>query len=177
MKRHDVHTLKIYRHDPENSGSINCNMIRILLEDRRGDLEVGTSGGGSNHHDRNNNFDPLGNATPARCKSDSFCPNCQVYNNVRVLCEGSQGYLWKGFLGGGMDRLDPRKGSFTHFSHDPKNSRSLGHDAVPAVTENHRQNLCVGTNAGGLNFSEAMRQPGIFWLVLNQGPPGRGWLS
>src|SRR5678816_3953460 len=48
LNRYDGYTFKIYKHDPEDPGSISHNSILAITEDRDGYLWVGTWGGGLN---------------------------------------------------------------------------------------------------------------------------------
>jgi ligand-binding sensor domain-containing protein len=58
----------------------------------------------------------------------------------------SSNMIWIGTSG--LDRYDPATGTFTHFTHDPKNSYSIASDIVMALLEDHSGNLWVGTDAG-----------------------------
>ena len=70
--------------------------------------------------------------------------------NVRQIAEDSHGNIWIGTFFG-LNRLDPRTGSFTVYSHTD-NPRSLSHQSVfPLVRDNHGT-MWLGTYYGGVNF-------------------------
>ncbi len=61
----------------------------------------------------------------------------------------SSGFLWIGFYnGGGLDRLDPATGIFTHYRHHTNDLGSLANDTVSALLVDHFGNLWVGTDRG-----------------------------
>jgi serine phosphatase RsbU (regulator of sigma subunit)/streptogramin lyase len=61
------------------------------------------------------------------------------------------GALWIATNGGGVDRLDPRTGRFTHYRHDPGNPDSLAHDELRSVSQDRSGALWFGTFGGGLD--------------------------
>ncbi|NGP75613.1 GHKL domain-containing protein [Balneolaceae bacterium YR4-1] len=69
---------------------------------------------------------------------------------VESLYADSDGYLWIGTFGGGLNKLDPVTDTFTHFTHDAENPTSLSQDTVTVMLEDSRGTLWIGTH-GGLN--------------------------
>src|SRR5438309_8136351 len=67
---------------------------------------------------------------------------------AETLAVDAAGDIWIGTLGGGMDKYDPATNRFTHFRHSPSNPKSLAHDTVTAILEDHLGNLWVGTSNG-----------------------------
>ncbi len=67
--------------------------------------------------------------------------------------------MWIGLYYGGINQLVLRenqgdhreKSPFLHFQTIPNNSNSLSHNAVTAICIDHRENLWIGTDGGGLN--------------------------
>ena len=51
---------------------------------------------------------------------------------VVSIVEDRSGYLWFGTYGGGLNRYDPRTGTFAAFRHNPADPHSLSHDIVYA---------------------------------------------
>jgi signal transduction histidine kinase/ligand-binding sensor domain-containing protein len=66
------------------------------------------------------------------------------------LAFDSSGVLWIGFYGQGLDRYDPLRNTFTHYSHDENDPESLSNDVVSVVMVDHLGNVWVGTD-GGVN--------------------------
>jgi ligand-binding sensor domain-containing protein len=59
-------------------------------------------------------------------------------------------YGW-GLWNQGLDRFDPESQTFTHFPNNPDDSTSLSNNTIPALLEDSKGNLWVGTH-GGLNL-------------------------
>ena len=45
LNQYDGYRFRIYRHDPEDSGTLSENFVQTIYEDRKGRLWVGTSSG------------------------------------------------------------------------------------------------------------------------------------
>jgi signal transduction histidine kinase/streptogramin lyase len=63
--------------------------------------------------------------------------------------------LWVGTYGGGLYHLDPVRGLFTAYRHDPANPRSLSHDVIVTLYMDRSGTLWVATSGGGLNRFDA----------------------
>ena len=74
-----------------------------------------------------------------------------AYNRIQSILADRKGFIWVGTNGGGLDRLDPETGIFTHFRHDSTDSRSISNNLVSAILEDHNGKIWVGTEGGGLN--------------------------
>ena len=110
-----------------------------LLEDRAGDLWIGTTGG----------------VIRVDGESDRprliALPKVSATSNVLALAEDSNGSIWIGTFGGGLVRLDPASGEMATFRHAQDDARSLSSDDVRAIFEDDAGRLWVGT-ADGLNL-------------------------
>ncbi|OHU91835.1 MULTISPECIES: two-component regulator propeller domain-containing protein [Pseudoalteromonas] len=71
-------------------------------------------------------------------------------NSVATILFDSQGRLWAGTWGGGLNLWQGEQ-SFMHFRHDAKQADSLGSDKIQTLFESQDGTLWVGTNGGGLN--------------------------
>ena len=61
------------------------------------------------------------------------------------------GHIWIGTEGGGLDFLNKDEFgqiSFTHYSNDSANPRSLSNNIVESICKDSHNNLWVGTNNG-----------------------------
>jgi len=72
-------------------------------------------------------------------------------NKIESIHADRKGIVWVGTNGGGLDRLDPETGIFTHFRHDTSDPASISHDWISAILEDRDGNIWVGTEGGGLN--------------------------
>ncbi len=75
-------------------------------------------------------------------------PNSLGGNYPECLYTDDSGIIWIGFYGQGLDRFDPLTDTFTHYSHDPNDLKSLANDYVSAVLVDHLGNVWVGTDNG-----------------------------
>jgi len=77
-------------------------------------------------------------------------PNSLTNNNVLFLQEDSKNNLWVATDGGGLNLLDRKTGSFTHFLHDPSNKNSICGNYVLTVQEDSKENIWMGTWGDGI---------------------------
>ncbi len=143
LNRYDGYSFKVYRHDPQDPGSLAKGLILALVEDASGDLWIATEGGGLDHWRR---------------AADSFShhihdpqdPHSLAGDEVWALLDDGDGGLWIGTSDSGLDHRDPQTGRFAHWRHDQDDPRSLSDDRVRALVEDVDGRLWVGT-LGGLN--------------------------
>ena len=154
---------KHYRHDPKDSTSLNNNYIRSVLEDRNGNIWIGTDLG-------------LNRYDPATGKFKNFYqnpndPSTLSCNQVMTIYEDRKGIIWvgtgsvwKGEGGetdeGGLNKFDNITGKFTRYLHDPGNPHSLVSNKVKAIFEDSKGNFWVGTAGDGLHTMD--RTKGTF---------------
>ena len=93
LNRYDGYSFKVYKHDPDDPGSISHNSILKIEEDQDGFLWVGTWGGGLNRYDPSTE-----SFTSYRHNPDD--PSSISSDTVTTLKEDSQGNLWVGTLSG-----------------------------------------------------------------------------
>ena len=153
-------TFHNYEREPGNPSSLSQKSVQSLFSDRQGNIWVGTLRGGVNVQV------PL--AVKFNLHRQQLAPNSLSYNDIRGFCEDHAGNIWVGADGGGLNRFNREQNTFTHYRHQPGNSRSLGSDAVMSITEDSQQTLWVATFGGGLNrfypatgmFQQFLHKPG-----------------
>ncbi|ALO36352.1 hypothetical protein CMT41_17610 [Colwellia sp. MT41] len=151
LVRYDGYSLKVFKHEPNNSHSLSDNDILSLIEDSRGNLWVGTRGGGLNYFNaKTQQF------TQYRHQAGDL--NSLSHDTVYSLLEDSQGNLWVGTRGGGLNHFNPKTQQFTHYRHQTDDANSLSDDDVFSLLEDSQGNLWVGTRGGGLNYFNAKTQ-------------------
>ncbi|MDF9796461.1 signal transduction histidine kinase/DNA-binding response OmpR family regulator/streptogramin lyase [Catalinimonas alkaloidigena] len=89
--------------------------------------------------------------------NDITRPGSLSKNNVRCLYKDKSGIIWIGTNGGGVDKLNPSKKDFLHFSKN-LNSGSLSYNKIRSIFEDSRGNLWIGTEGGGVNYLAAAGQ-------------------
>jgi streptogramin lyase len=70
---------------------------------------------------------------------------------VMALLPDDTGALWVATYDGGLNRLDPKTGRFSHYVHDPADAGSLSDNRVLALCRDRDGVLWVGTFEGGLD--------------------------
>ena len=92
---------KVYRHDPQDPGSLSHNMVMSVYEDSAGTLWVATFGGGLNRLDRET-------GRFVHYRENDGLPNDMVYG---ILEEKGTGALWLS-TNQGLVRFDPQTETF-----------------------------------------------------------------
>ena len=144
LNRYDGYEFTVYKNWVTDPYSISNNYIKSIIEDRGGNIWVGTWGGGLNRFDREKNrFIPY--------KHDPKKTGSLSDDFVDCIMEDKAGGLWIGTYQGGLNRLDPGAGRFTCYTNAPNDAGSLSDNYVTTVFEDSRHRIWVGTWSGGLN--------------------------
>ena len=137
LARFDAQTFRIFRHDPNDPGSLPANDVSVLLIDRNGNLWAGGEGNGLNL------FQPRSGGF-AHWRHDSRDAAGLSGNDVMALTQTSDGAVWVGVYGGGLNRLRADGRGFEHLRH----AHGLMSDNVTALAADTRGGLWIGTDAG-----------------------------
>ena len=134
--------------DGNNTPEFKSSQIMASLEDRAGNLWLGTNGGGLIYR--------TGESFKLYTMSDGLSNNF-----VRCLVEDSAGNLWVGTEGGGLNRFrDERFDSFT-------TKEGLPDDYVHALVADPQGGLWIGTNRGLVRFKDER----LTAYTINEGLP------
>lgn len=133
-------SFKQYANEPENLRSLPKNDVRVIFEDSKKTIWVGTNGGGLCRMDRTtgtfSQFIPSNSSLNA--------------NDVRAITEDKKGNLWIGTYGGGLNYLDPKTMKFTSFLNDPKQKVFLSNRIIFSLYFDKKERLFVGSEGNGL---------------------------
>ncbi len=133
-----------FRYHPDDPASLSDDRVRAVLEDRRGNLWIGTLGGLNRYDTERGAF--------VRYRHRPGDPLSLSDDRVRAIAEDADGDLWIGTEGGGLNRLPGGAGDrFERFRHDPAERDGLSHDWVRALFTDRDGRLWIGTD-GGLNL-------------------------
>jgi signal transduction histidine kinase/AraC-like DNA-binding protein/streptogramin lyase len=72
--------------------------------------------------------------------------------SVRRILEDSDGNLWIGTLGSGIDILNPETGEFRNVMNDYITRGEISNNDILCLMEDSRGNIWIGTNGGGVNL-------------------------
>jgi len=129
----------LYQHSLIDKNTIIDNSIRAICEDSYGNLWIGTNNKGFTKFNRNKK----------ECTHYQYNPgdtlNSLINNQVRKIYCDRYGFIWIGTKGG-LDRFDPKKNLFHHYSHSIEHK--IPNNSVFWITEDHSGNLWIGTFDG-----------------------------
>ncbi|WP_157637869.1 two-component regulator propeller domain-containing protein [Flexithrix dorotheae] len=140
LNQYDGYNIKVFKHDPEISGSISSDFIKAIFEDRSGNLWIGTAGGGLSLYDRAK--DSFINYLPDEKKEEHI----HVYT-VQAFFEDEKGNLWLG-SDKGLEYFNPKTQVFKFYASDSLNQRTLKDDHVVFIGEDGKNRLWIVTQTG-----------------------------
>jgi ligand-binding sensor domain-containing protein/signal transduction histidine kinase len=111
LNRYDGNAFVVYKHNPNDPGSLSANLVMDLIEDGQGYLWIATYTGGVNK------FDPRTERS-TRYRHDPSNPNSIGADSVNSIALDRRGCLWFGTEANGLDKFDPATGRFTHYLND-----------------------------------------------------------
>ena len=111
LNRYDGNAFVVYKHNPNDPGSLSANYLQDLMEDDQGYLWIATLTGGADK------FDPRTERF-TRYRHDRSNANSISGDSVYSIARDSRGHLWFGTGDTGLDRFDPATGNFTHYLND-----------------------------------------------------------
>jgi signal transduction histidine kinase/ligand-binding sensor domain-containing protein/CheY-like chemotaxis protein/AraC-like DNA-binding protein len=140
----------------EGGIDLNSNDIYCLKVDRKGNIWVGTNGGGVNI--LNSEFKVVTRFTPAPSqKNDIELP---INGYIRDIIEDREGNFWIATHGGGLARYESTSRRFTIYN--TFNSR-LPNDKVQSLLEDNQGHILAATFGGGIGlFDKNTRQFSVF---------------
>jgi signal transduction histidine kinase/ligand-binding sensor domain-containing protein/DNA-binding response OmpR family regulator len=129
-----------FAYDSRQPGSLPANDVRVIFEDSRKMIWVGTNGGGLARLDR------------ITGKCEHFIPsNSSINSNdVRAITEDKKGNLWIGTYGGGLNYLNMQTMQFTQFFNSPKVPHHLSNRIIFSLYLDSENRLFVGSEGNGL---------------------------
>jgi ligand-binding sensor domain-containing protein/signal transduction histidine kinase len=151
LVKYDGYSYTVFRHDPDDAGSLSNDDIVSLYEDRSGNLWIGTFEGGLNRLDHaSGKFE--------RYLHNKDRPGSIAQGTVWAICGDREGRLWFGTNGGGLDMFDSAANTFIHYRNDPANGNSLSGDFIFSIARDDSNCLWIGTRNTGLDRFDAGRK-------------------
>ena len=134
----------LYSHDPNEpdpSRTLPFEDVNRFVEDEKGNLWIGTNGGGLIYYNRKD-------STFKRFTHKAGDPGSLCADVIVGLCYDSRHRLWIGTYYGGLDCY--QNGRFTHYRHHQNAPESLSDDRVWDITEDKNKDIWIATLGGGL---------------------------
>ncbi len=160
----DKDELVNFKHKENDTGSLSNNIVYRILQASNGSLWVATNNGLNRFVSDEEGF--------VRYFHDSDDPTTLSANNIRALMEDSQGRLWIGAYSGGLNRYDPYKDQFVHYT----TKNGLASNNVLSILEGGDGRIWIATRAG-INIIDPKtdqvqlldERDGLFGVFFNMG--------
>jgi ligand-binding sensor domain-containing protein/signal transduction histidine kinase len=110
LNRYDGDAFVVYKNNPNDPRSLSSNFIQDLMEDEEGYLWLATNTGVDK-------FDPTTERF-TRYLHDRNKPDSIGGSSVKSIAQDNRGNLWFGTEDAGLDKLDAKTGTFTHYRND-----------------------------------------------------------
>lgn len=143
LNRYDGNDIKTYHYSADDSFSIGDDAIRVIYEDRKRNLWIGTQTSGINLYDRKKDHFIRFTGKPDELKTVSS-------NTIWAILEDIRDNLWVG-TAHGLNIMNRDEKTFTRIFHDPDDPTSLTHNQITALFEDRNGSLWIGT-ANGFNL-------------------------
>jgi signal transduction histidine kinase/ligand-binding sensor domain-containing protein len=143
LNRYDGYDFKVYRNDPDDSGSLSNNYIWSICEDSSGNIWVGTEGGGLNK------FDPVSEIF-FRYTFNPEDASSLSSNIVQYVYTDHMDNVWAGTWGSGLNLYNKKNNSFIRYNSSEEKG-SISNNKIFCIYQDSKRNLWVGTDGGGLN--------------------------
>src|SRR5260221_1740980 len=137
LNKYDGYRFTVFQNVEGDQKTISCNYITEIIEDKKGDLFIGTWGGGLNGFNREKNL-------------FIHYPGDLAGLFVYSLFLDDNGDLWIATDGKGIYKVDTATGKYIQFRHNAKDSLSLGDNDVYTIFEDSSHGLWAGTSHSGL---------------------------
>jgi ligand-binding sensor domain-containing protein/signal transduction histidine kinase len=147
LNRYDGNAFVVYKHNPNDPGSLSSNFIEDMAEDDHGYLWISTNTGV-------NKFDPISDRF-TRYFHDPKNPNSIGGTYITRIARDRRGCIWFGTQDSGLDQFDPTTGIFTHYRND-SDGRFVGR--INHVVEDSRGNIWFVGDGGLFHLNQATGQ-------------------
>lgn len=144
LNKYDGYKFIVYKKSLTDTNCLSNDYIGDIVEDSKGNIWIGTMGGGLNKFDvQLNRF--------THFKYNQKNPNGIPSNLITALAKDKYGNLWVGTEDAGLSMYDPSTNKFINYP-PKKNSKSLNDALINKIYEDSEGNIWVGTERGGLSL-------------------------
>lgn len=139
----DTKTRKVRKFE-ESAGGLSSSTVTSLWLDNKGQLWIGTDGGGVNILDLETlHFRYLKGSGPNATLTSSA---------IYAVFQDKDRRTWIGTLRGGVNVLDPQNSRFTTIRNDPLNRNSVISNFIISFCEDENDNIWIGSDGEGLSY-------------------------
>lgn len=139
-----LNRIRVFRHDPNDAGSLGVDAVSSVLVDHEGMIWIGTEGAGLSR------LDP-GTGKMIHYRANPADTNGLGSNYIYKVIEDRNHRLWIGTANAGLNLFDRATGRFHQYVHDQSDATSLASNEVWTVFEDGQGTIWVGTINGGLH--------------------------
>ena len=143
LNKYDGYKFIVYKNNPADKNSLSNDYIGEIVEDNKGNIWVGTIGGGLNKLNVSSNKFTI-------YKHDPKNPNSISSNLVTCLAKDKKGNIWIGTEDAGINMYDAASDKFVRYAPGNDN-KSLSGALINKILEDSEGNIWIGTDKGGLN--------------------------
>lgn len=137
-----------YQNNPLDSLSLGANQVQSIFIDKEKNTWIGAFGGGLHKIEP---FEKLPSKLIfKKYKHASDNPFSLSDDRVYTVFEDSDGILWVGTFGGGLNKFDKKSEHFISYKNIAGDQSSLSDNRVMGIFEDTRKNLWIATYGGGL---------------------------
>jgi ligand-binding sensor domain-containing protein len=136
---------KHFHNDPHNPYSINMGMVRAIIDDRKGNLWIGTENGGINVLNLDANHDE--EAVFKHYIKNIFDDYSLSNNSIYAIYKDIQGIIWVGTYGGGVDYFSNQLQKFEQYRQTPSPENLINDNTINAIFEDGTD-IWIGTEGG-----------------------------
>lgn len=154
LNKIDLKSSQVNRFEENNFKGISNNYIRAIHKTKKGDLLVGTNGGGLLKYDNTSNLF-------RRFKYLNRDVNLSSAN-ITSIYEDKEATLWIGTLGG-INRIDSKTGNVKVYSAGSVSKLKLSHDYAYKIYQTKDNLIWIGTLGGGLNMYDSKNEKFIHY--------------
>lgn len=137
-----------YQMVADYESSLSDDKIVTLFEDESGNIWIGTFGGGINVLGKEEKSLTRDDAQFIMFENDFGDGNSLCNNNVMAIEKDSDGNMWFGTFGGGLDLYDSSTNEFSHFYNSSDSKNSLADNEIISLFIDRSGILWIGTHLG-----------------------------
>lgn len=137
-----------YQNNPLDTLSLGANQVQSIFIDKDKNTWIGAFGGGLHKIEPFEKLPPK--LTFKKYKHASDNPFSLSDDRVYTVFEDSDGILWVGTFGGGLNKFDKKSEHFISYKNIAGDESSLSDNRVMGIFEDTRKNLWIATYGGGL---------------------------